>query len=398
MSPLENLPDSPRRDEANAIPSTPDTTGTPAEIPWALPVAEALVYAEPAEESEMQAAKTERKLPSPGFWQAVLWCVCYATVTNVAVIAVIAFGLVIHIAFAANGKALWEKIQDPEGLQSSDFKWEWAAAFLVCEVVSVFFAYFVIRLVVGRGWRRQLAWRRPSVCHLGLTLLTFPVVLYAANLVYLLASQVLRLPSTHYNKQLTDMFGEWPWWFGVVAVGLGPAVSEELFCRGFLGRGLVGRYGPYAGVVLTSLFFGILHLDPPHVLATFVMGIALHFTYLMTRSLWMPMLLHFLNNSTAVLAITVPELQDGNDEPTGNVFWLLITTLLLGAALAWAFTRSRVRFVDSENRSWSPDYPGAQYPPITGTFRTIRPWPGWLPSMAVLLAFSAFVAVLWQAG
>src|SRR5208337_4060578 len=90
----------------------------------------------------------------------------------------------------------------------------------------------------------------------------------------------------HNNDEMQKGFTQWPVWFGVLVVGLGPALNEELFCRGFLGRGLLGRYGTVGGILLTSLFFGLLHLDPPHVVATFVMGCCLHFTYLMTRSLW----------------------------------------------------------------------------------------------------------------
>src|SRR5207249_3638911 len=114
------------------------------------------------------------------------------------------------------------------------------------------------------------------------------------------------LPSMHYQESLEKMFGALPWWYGVLVVGLAPGVSEELWCRGFLGRGLVGRYGPVAGVLLTSLFFGALHLDPPHVVATFCMGAALHVVYLFTRCLWLPILIHFLNNSLAVLTTVVP--------------------------------------------------------------------------------------------
>jgi membrane protease YdiL (CAAX protease family) len=362
----------------------------PPEIPWALPVeqpaSEALSYAETIDEPEAPAALPAPKPPRPGFWEAVLWCLAFVVVTNGTVAAVLAAGVAIHLTVAPDGKALLKKIQNQEDLPASDLKWEWAAAFLTCETISVIFAWFIVRIIVGRDWRRRLALRRPSASHFALGVLAFPALLYGANIVHELVGRIL--PSIQYNKQLTDIFGEWPWWFGVMVIGLGPALSEELFCRGFLGRGLIGRYGPLWGILLTSLFFGILHVDPPHVAATFVMGLGLHFTYLMTRSLWIPIMLHFLNNSAAVLAAAASVPEEGAGAVQNPLFPLAI--LALWAALGWAFYRSRVRFVQ-----WQPDYPGVEYPPAGSAYRVVRPWPGWLPSLAVVLALSAFVTVVY---
>ena len=61
-------------------------------------------------------------------------------------------------------------------------------------------------------------------------------------------------------------------WMAILLLGcLLPAVGEELFFRGFLGRGLVARYGLVRGVALTSLAFGLLHLAPQRIgFATFL--------------------------------------------------------------------------------------------------------------------------------
>ena len=31
------------------------------------------------------------------------------------------------------------------------------------------------------------------------------------------------------------MIGYWPWYLGVLIIGIGPGIGEELFCRAFLG-------------------------------------------------------------------------------------------------------------------------------------------------------------------
>ena len=131
------------------------------------------------------------------------------------------------------------------------------------------------------------------------------------------------------EQMLRDLFLPFPWWFTVFAIGIGPGVVEELWCRGFLGRGLVGRYGWPLGIGLTSLFFGLLHMFPPwYVLATAVMGVGLHLVYFASRSLWVPMLLHALNNSFSALVST-------GVIPGGRLERNMAATPILSALLAF---------------------------------------------------------------
>ena len=84
-------------------------------------------------------------------------------------------------------------------------------------------------------------------------------------------------------------------------VGVTPAVCEEVFCRGFLGWGLSHRYRAWAVVLIVSFLFGLLHGDPRQGLGAMCLGAAIHGSYLATRSLWVPMFVHWANNSIAVV-------------------------------------------------------------------------------------------------
>ena len=100
---------------------------------------------------------------------------------------------------------------------------------------------------------------------------------------------------------------------------------------------------PAAGQTATQRF-GLLHLDPPHVVATAVMGVMLQYAYLTTRSLWVPVLLHFLNNSLAILSASL-----GWNDPTEKVpVSLYIAAAALGAAVGLALYQSRVRLAPAE--------------------------------------------------
>src|SRR5262249_40169662 len=105
---------------------------------------------------------------------------------------------------------------------------------------------------VGKDWPRRLAVRRASVTHLLLALtLCLPWLCFNRG-IRTIAEQVLpSLPvETLWERQAERVRGA-PLWFALVFIAVMPAAIEEVFFRGFIGRGLVGRYGILKGVLLT---------------------------------------------------------------------------------------------------------------------------------------------------
>jgi hypothetical protein len=169
----------------------------------------------------------------------------------------------------------------------------------------------------------------------------------------------------------------------------------------------------------------MMHVDPAHAVATAFIGLWLHFTYLTTRSLLVPMVLHAVNNSLAVLAAVVGIQQDAwekhlehatppNETLLGFVdnlnkmeMWAkeypyLIATgcIMLLGAVAWALYSSRTRLVVSADETvppWRPDFPGVEYPPRGSATRVYRPWLGLLPSALVLAGIGAFAGCCYYA-
>jgi membrane protease YdiL (CAAX protease family) len=98
----------------------------------------------------------------------------------------------------------------------------------------------------------------------------------------------------------------------IVALGLFPAISEEIFFRGILFRWCEELGGSWFALALTSAFFGLAHLMNPNATAfsSFAIaveaGILLGGAYMLTRSLWMPMGLHAAWNITQGEIFDVP--------------------------------------------------------------------------------------------
>jgi hypothetical protein len=79
------------------------------------------------------------------------------------------------------------------------------------------------------------------------------------------------------------------------------AANEEAVFRGYPFQRLAESLTPVGAIAVTSAFFGLAHLGNPHktwisTLNTMLVGIPFAIAYLRTRSLWMPIGMHFIWN------------------------------------------------------------------------------------------------------
>jgi membrane protease YdiL (CAAX protease family) len=331
--------------------------------------------------------------PHPNFWWGSLWSIGFFLFLNGMLVASLCALVVLKAALGPDPQGYLKSLA-PHGDASQELIALLAPAYLVAELASVALAWGVVRLVVGRDWKRRLSVQPPSAGQLVLAIAGLPALLTVPGVVHALAAKVLpSLGNLEANQQL---FGAWPLWFSVFAIGVLPGIGEELWCRGFLGRGFVGHYGWLSGVLLTSLWFGLLHVDPPYIVATFAMGIWLHYVYVTTRSLPLSMGLHALNNSLAVIFAKYEEVSKPLETATEHVVVLAAIGLLL-VAVAWALFRGRARLVstvDGGPASWRPAFPGVEAPPAFSRTAVARPGAGLLAWLLVAAAVAAFAVSL----
>ena len=140
--------------------------------------------------------------------------------------------------------------------------------------------------------------------------------------------------------------------------------NEELLFRGYRLQNIADGLNPFWGVLLSSLWFGVVHLANPNtdaklLVATgiFLAGIFLAFGYLSTKQLWLPIGLHIGWNffegvgfgfpvsgldiyRLTHITVTGPELWTGGAfGPEAGL--VLLPGLLLGTALIYAYAKFR---------------------------------------------------------
>jgi membrane protease YdiL (CAAX protease family) len=253
-----------------------------------------------------------------------------------------------------------------------EFVWRLA----VVKAVEFAMAVGIVVFCYGPASRRILALRGLHVRQGVLTVLLLPPLLVVAVECRALAEELLcwldLMPEREVTMTVLRATAATPWLVGLVAVAVLPALGEETFFRGFIGRGLVGRLGVLAGVLLTALLFAAIHLNPLQGAAAFVFGLGLHAVLLSTKSLLAPLLLHLLLNglifmlfrSSGPAPAPAGEAAPAAAEVVRHLSPLLVgSALIVLAAVGMLLYETRTRWLLPDGRPWEPGSLTPEMPP-----------------------------------
>ena len=87
----------------------------------------------------------------------------------------------------------------------------------------------------------------------------------------------------------------------LVIIALIPAVGEELTFRGVLQQSLTRKMNPHIAILLSAAIFSFIHFQFYGFLPRMFLGMLLGYMFYTTNSLWTSILMHFLNNGSAVV-------------------------------------------------------------------------------------------------
>lgn len=79
-------------------------------------------------------------------------------------------------------------------------------------------------------------------------------------------------------------------------------VFEELIFRGIILEGLLKKYSPILSILISSLLFGIVHLNPLQFITGFILGIFSGWVYYKTRNLLYSVIIHATCNLIGFLS------------------------------------------------------------------------------------------------
>jgi membrane protease YdiL (CAAX protease family) len=162
------------------------------------------------------------------------------------------------------------------------------------------------------------------------------------------------------EEGLLRTFGGVIIWLGIFAM---VGFYEEFFSRGYQLQNLEEGLNTFWAVLLSSVFFGLLHIANQNAswvstVGIMMAGLFLAYAYLRTRSLWLAIGLHFGWNSILGPVLGFPVSGIGTarllvNRVSGPTLWtggdfgpeaglVVLPAIGLGAVLIWLYTRRRV--------------------------------------------------------
>lgn len=104
-----------------------------------------------------------------------------------------------------------------------------------------------------------------------------------------------------YGQLIMSMIGQSPTWLILLTIGIVAPIAEELLFRGLVFHMFNRHMNVKVALIVQGLLFGAFHMNIVQGLYASVLGIVLGIAYLLTGSLWIPIIIHIVNNSVALL-------------------------------------------------------------------------------------------------
>ncbi len=90
--------------------------------------------------------------------------------------------------------------------------------------------------------------------------------------------------------------------FNILMIAAIPAIGEELIFRGIVLKELkFSMKNIHIAVIISAFLFSTMHLQFYGFLPRFLLGILLGYLYIWSKNIFLPILIHFINNASAVI-------------------------------------------------------------------------------------------------
>ena len=139
----------------------------------------------------------------------------------------------------------------------------------------------------------------------------------------------------------------------IFTIAVVPAIAEEVFFRGIL-QNYLSKQNAVRGILLTAFVFAAIHMQWASFLPRFFLGIILGYLFYWSKSLWLPILAHFVFNGMQI----IPAYYTSSEQPpkVGSFYdlpiGLMILSFVLTGALGYLIYSNRVTPYNT-----SGDYP-----------------------------------------
>jgi len=195
---------------------------------------------------------------------------------------------------------------------------------------------FLTVIIVGlwqtkRPLKETLPFKRPNVSMLLLFLVATLGMMIINGPLSRVFVDMFPKSAEYYMETIGGIITEFPLWAALLIAAVFAPLLEEVLFRGVMLVSFLKRYPAIVAILFSSLFFAAAHFSPFHVVGTILIALLLGYGMYITKTLWVPILMHVLNNGLSILVGRYyPEIGAQLDQ-----YWMIIpgTIILAGALL-----------------------------------------------------------------
>ena len=130
----------------------------------------------------------------------------------------------------------------------------------------------------------------------------------------------------------------------LIIIAVIPAIGEEFFFRGCIQK-IFSRWtnDPHVGIWIAAIIFSTIHVQFFGFIPRMLLGALFGYMLMLSKSIWVPVLAHFYNNASAVIAAYVLQHQgkslDNLTKPAIQNWYLVILSVIFTVLLFTIFKR-----------------------------------------------------------
>ena len=139
------------------------------------------------------------------------------------------------------------------------------------------------------------------------------------------------LPMPEFMQKIFLEFSNQNGVFSFITIVIAAPVIEELIFRGIILNGLLQRYSPVKSIILSSILFGIVHLNPWQFVSALISGVFSGWVYYRTKKLSLSILIHLVNNLVAFVVIYFMDTETMMNESLSELYGGFMNFILITA-------------------------------------------------------------------
>ncbi len=136
----------------------------------------------------------------------------------------------------------------------------------------------------------------------------------------------------------------------LIIMAVMPAIGEELLFRGLIMNWFSKVISNiHINILITAIIFSAIHMQFYGFIPRMLLGMLLGYSVYWTKSLWAPILLHFINNGVTVVTFYYYNVnnpgEDIKDLATSSTNTMVIVSVAMSSFVLWLFYNNRVKDV-----------------------------------------------------